>query len=80
MSHNPKKYLGIGHLLMNYQLSEWCIALNTLRTQARELELAAVNAFVSPDGTVAEREDLLLGLNRLSSVFYIMMCREAANT
>lgn len=77
VSHNPKKYFGIGHLMPNYQMDEWCIQFNLLRTQSREVELAGIAAFVSPDGQV-ERKDILQGLNRLSSVFYIMMCRAAA--
>ncbi len=77
VSHDPQKYFGIGHLLPDYQMDEWCIRFNRLRTQSRELELAAIAAFVSPDGEV-EREDILQGMNRLSSVFYIMMCRAAA--
>jgi ethanolamine utilization cobalamin adenosyltransferase len=46
--------------------------LNYLRTQVRELELAAMDAFaVTPEQV--EREDILQGLNRLSSLIYIMM-------
>lgn len=78
VSHDPKKYYGVGHLMPNYQMDEWCIRLNLLRTQSREVELAAINAFVSSDGQQAERKDILRGMNRLSSVFYIMMCRCAA--
>ena len=77
VSHYPQKYFGIGHLMVNYQMDEWCIQFNQLRTQSREVELAAIAAFVSEDGTV-KREDILRGMNRLSSVFYIMMLRSAA--
>ena len=77
VSHDPQKYFGVGHLLVDYQMDEWCIRFNRLRTQSREMELAAIAAFVSPEGEV-EREDILQGMNRLSSVFYIMMCRAAA--
>ena len=77
VSHNPQKYYGIGHLLPNYRLDAWCIGLNLLRTQARETELAAAAALIDQRGRI-KREDILQGLNRLSSVFYIMMCRSAS--
>ena len=77
VSHHPQKYFGMGHLLPDYQMNEWCIQFNLLRTRSREVELGAIAAFVSPDGK-AERTDILQGMNRLSSVFYIMMCRAAA--
>lgn len=77
VSHYPQKYYGIGHLLPGYQMDPWCIQFNLLRTKSREVELAAIGAFVSPEGNV-ERTDILQGMNRLSSVFYIMMCRAAA--
>lgn len=77
VSHHPQKYFVIGHLLPDYKMDELCIRFNLLRTQSREVELAAINAFVSDDGEV-KRKDILQGLNRLSSVFYIMMLRSAA--
>lgn len=51
--------------------------LNRLRALSRQAELAAAEAFVRPDGT-AERGDLLEGYNRLSSAFYLLMLRLAA--
>ena len=52
-----------------------CVALNALRTQVRETELCAVNAFSkNPD----EHLDIVEGLNRLSSCVYILFCRVAA--
>lgn len=78
VSHHPLKYFGIGHIMPNCQMDELCIQYNLLRTRAREVELAAIEAFVSPDGKTVQREDILRGMNRLSSVFYIMMCRAAA--
>lgn len=76
-SQRPQEYLGVGHLLPDRSLGRVCAALNLLRCKAREVELAAVDAFVLPDGT-AKREDLLRGLNRLSSALYILMLRRAA--
>ena len=48
--------------------------LNLVRTQVRETELAAVEAFFDPTKG-PEREDILTALNRLSSAVYVMMCR-----
>lgn len=77
LSHTPKESFGIGHLLPHHKLGFVCAGLNRLRTQAREVELAAVEAFSLPDGTLAQT-DLIQALNRLSSVFYILMLRLAA--
>ena len=43
--------------------------LNGLRTQVRQTELEAARAF--PEG----REDIIRGLNRLSSAVYILMLK-----
>lgn len=77
ISHFPKKYLGVGHLLVNYKMGKTMIYLNKLRTSVRETELSAANAFIH--GEQIERPDLLKALNRLSSTFYVMMCRLSAN-
>ena len=77
MSHDPKEYFGIGHVLPSYGMGEIGADLNALRTQSREVELAAINAFCK-EGQV-QREDLLQGLNRLSSAIYILLCRYLSN-
>lgn len=71
-SHNPKKYFGIGHEMPTYEMGEIVAALNILRTLTRETELSAYEAFKGEYGQV-EREDLIRALNRLSSVFWIMI-------
>lgn len=76
-SQQPRKYFGVGHLLPDCRLGEWSVELNRLRALSRQVELAAAEAFVHPDGT-AERSDLLQGYNRLSSAFYLLMLRLAA--
>ena len=64
-----------------------CLALNFLRTQVRETELAAANAFcgsprpsatplASEGGLEVERPDLLEALNRMSSAVYLLFLRE----
>ena len=72
VSHNPKKYLGVGHLMPDVHMGALALGLNKLRTETREVELACVAAFERPDGS-SERTDLVRALNRLSSTFYIMM-------
>ena len=76
VSHHVKEHIGIDHPIPNYKMGKLCAALNELRTQVRETELYAVNAFdsESPDA----RNDIIEGLNRLSSCVYILFCRMAA--
>lgn len=69
MSHNPKKYLGVDHVLPDYEMGEILIALNSIRSRVRETELSAIPL---------ERQDLIKALNRLSSAIYVMMCRYLA--
>ncbi|HWR44121.1 hypothetical protein, partial [Sporomusa sp.] len=70
MSHHPDKYFGIPHTPMSYQ-DGWVVArLNSLRSKIREVELYANRAFTAEDGTCS-RPDIILQLNRLSSLFYI---------
>lgn len=71
-SHHTTKYYGIGFTPPNYKMGEIVISLNTLRTLTRETELSAFKAFKDEYGKV-EREDIIRALNRLSSVFWIMM-------
>jgi ethanolamine utilization cobalamin adenosyltransferase len=71
-SHHPKKYFGLDHFFPHYEMGEAVVVLNRLRTLTRETELAAYQAFRSESGAV-EREDIIRALNRLSSLFWIMM-------
>ena len=73
MSHHPREYFGIPHLLPDYRLGELGAGLNSLRTRSREAELAAAAAFW--DGENLSRRDILQGMNRLSSAVYIMLLR-----
>lgn len=75
-SHNVKKYIGIDHPIPSYRMGRLCVALNRLRTQVREVELSAAQAF-PPDGP-ENRTDIIEGLNRLSSCVYILFCRAVA--
>lgn len=76
MSHSPKKYLGVGHILPHYKMDEIMLKLNSLRSSSREVELAAVKAFKKENGI--ERVDIIKALNRLSSGIYILMCKYKA--
>ncbi|RDY23493.1 cobalamin adenosyltransferase [Romboutsia maritimum] len=71
-SHHPEKYFGIGHEFPDYKMGEIVVAINSIRTLTREVELAAYEAFKLEYGNV-ERKDLIRALNRLSSVFWIMI-------
>ena len=76
-SHDPKNYYGIGHFIPDLEHGEGVILLNCLRTQAREVELIAYCAFKDEHG-LSKRPDILRALNRLSSLFYIMMLKVLA--
>lgn len=76
-SHHPSKYYGISHFLPNYKQGEMVAYLNKLRTLTRETELIAYKAFKDEYGQVS-REDIIKSLNRLSSLFWIMMFKYLA--
>ncbi len=71
-SHHPSRYYGMHHFLPTAGHGEMTACLNRLRTKARETELCAYRAFREENGDVS-REDILRVLNRLSSLFWIMM-------
>ena len=71
-SHDPVKFFGHRHMMADYRMGPLCIALNTLRALVREVELAAAAAFKDASGGPT-RDDIIRALNRLSSLFYIMM-------
>lgn len=74
VSHHVREEIGIDHPVPDYRMGRLAVALNSLRTQVRETELAAVTAFSTP----GERVDLIQALNRLSSCVYILFCRRLA--
>ena len=65
----PQQYLGIPHFMPGPRHGLRVARLNGLRTQVRQTELEAARAF--PEG----REDIIRGLNRLSSAVYILMLK-----
>ena len=73
-SHYPEKHLGQPHFMPHYTDSPAILAVNKVRTVVRQTELAAYRAFRDENGGVA-RGDIILGLNRLSSLLWIMMIK-----
>lgn len=73
-SHHSTKHYGISHFLPSFTYGEIVCQLNRLRTITRKTELIAYNAFKDSNGNV-ERNDIIQALNRMSSVFWIMMCK-----
>ncbi|MGD9567152.1 MAG: cobalamin adenosyltransferase [Sedimentibacter sp.] len=77
-SHNPKKYFNTEHIIYpSAEMGPIIVVLNALRAQTREVEICAYQAFKNEDGDYI-RSDIGVALNRLSSCFYIMMCKYAA--
>lgn len=72
ISHNPKKYVGHEHIVADETHGRNVALLNWLRAQVRELELAAVQTFETPEMTLT-RSDIVEALNRLSSAIYVLM-------
>ena len=76
-SHYPQKYFGVPHTAPVVEHGEMMLWLNLLRTQVRETELAAVQAFWQEDAP-PERLDIIQALNRLSSAIWILMMQHLA--
>lgn len=75
ISHNPDKYFNLKQMaLLEYTDGFVPAKLNYLRALSREIELVAVSTY--RNGDKFEREDIVQALNRLSSIFHIMMYRE----
>ncbi len=74
ISHNPQKNLGVSHFMPSYEMGEMMAQLNFIRTQVRETEIAAIEAFFDLTEGL-QREDIVKALNRMSSAIYVMMCR-----
>ncbi len=77
-SHRPQDFYGQPHFMPSMTDTEAVLRLNKVRTSARNAELKAVAAFVQEDGKIL-REDILRGLNRMSSMLYILMIKQKAD-
>lgn len=73
-SHYPERHFGQPHFMVHYTDSPAILAVNKVRAVVRQTELAAYRAFRDVDGNVS-RPDLILGLNRLSSLMWIIMIK-----
>lgn len=71
-SHKPLAYLGHDHLLPDVSYGEQVAQLNYLRALIRELELIASKVYLD-DCMQLSRNDIVAGLNRLSSAVYVVM-------
>ena len=73
-SHYPDKHLGQPHFLPAYTDGPALLAVNKVRTLVRQTELSAYAAYKDVEGNVT-RGDIILALNRLSSLMWIMMIK-----
>ena len=73
-SHHPEKHFGVKPMtLPHYSMGEGFAHLNLLRSQSRQVEIAAVSAY--RNGNSVSNPEIVLALNRLSSGFHILCCR-----
>lgn len=73
-SHYPEKYYGQPHFMAAVTDDPAVLFVNRLRTVVRQAELAGYEAFKHYDKTV-KRPDIILAMNRLSSLCWIMMIK-----
>lgn len=76
-THDPKGVLGIDHLAIDGSASMLQHLLNVIRTQAREVEIVAFEAFPSPHHPYGA--SICHALNRFSSIVYFLQLRLAMN-
>ena len=73
-SHYPETYYGQPHFMAAVTDDAALLFVNRLRTVVRQAELAGYQAFKNYDGSV-KRPDIMLAMNRLSSLCWIMMIK-----
>ena len=78
-SHRPQDFYGQPHFMPSAADGQAMARLNRARCAAREAEIAAAEAFSDREGNPV-RPDLLQALNRMSSMLYILMIREKAES
>lgn len=78
-SHRPQDFYGQTHFMPELTDGPVVLHLNRCRTKSRETELAAAAAFADENGNCT-RTDILKALNRMSSMIYILMIREKAES
>ncbi len=78
-SHRPQEYYGQPHFMPSVTDGPVILHLNRARTVARAAELAAAEAFTDREGNPT-REDILMALNRMSSMLYLLMIQQKASS
>ena len=73
VTHDPKGTIGIEHLTIDVNEPELQHWLNMARTDAREIEITAMEAFPSPHHPFGA--SICHAFNRLSSTFYFLQLR-----
>lgn len=76
-SHHPQEVYGQAHFMPCWTDGPEILQLNRARCAARSAELAAARAFCAED-RACSRPDILLLLNRMSSMLYILMIEQKA--
>jgi len=76
-SHRPQDFYGQPHFMPSAEDGMAVLQLNRARCAARNAERAAVAAFLDTEGNPTRR-DILLAMNRMSSMLYILMIQEKA--
>ncbi len=71
VTHDPKKTIGIPHLIPGTDSLEILHWLNLVRCQVREAELTCLDAFLPLEGQ-STRPDLVRAVNRLSNAVYYL--------
>ena len=74
-SHHPEKHLGAKHTFPDPKHGALYGEIHKLRAMVRQLEITGVEAFRGESGDQRERPDILLAVNRLSSLLYILICQ-----
>ncbi|MDR1536226.1 MAG: cobalamin adenosyltransferase [Planctomycetota bacterium] len=74
LGRRTARVFGPGRRRCSPEMGEAAAILNRLRALCRQAETAAVAAFVDGEGRVL-RPDLILALNRLSSLLFVLMFR-----
>jgi ethanolamine utilization cobalamin adenosyltransferase len=72
ISHHIFKKQKTNNNFANYKMGILSSKLNLIRTKTRSAEIAAISAFRDSNGKFI-RTDIIEALNRLSSLFYILM-------
>lgn len=71
-THTPEESIGISHIVPGSQDPELLLWLNWLRSQVRETEIVALEAFTVYEATEPQEPELIKAVNRLSNAVYYL--------